>query len=86
MKICRNCIVPLEESLAEFISPVALPFREEEGLCNACYSLQNDRFFSRYFGDKNIFSEEIQQFLENRKKQWPWSGDCTPRQEQGSRG
>lgn len=68
MELCKKCIIPLEESLAKFVPQAALPFRKEEGLCNLCYSLQNDPFFRRYGKKENIFTEELEKFLAKRKK------------------
>lgn len=68
MEICKTCIIPLEENLAKFVPAAALPFKKEEGLCNLCHSLKNDPFFERYNGENTIFSEELQKFLESRKK------------------
>jgi len=68
MGLCKKCVIPLEESFAKFVPQTALPIRTDKGMCNSCYSLENDPFFERYGQKDNIFVEELEQFLEKRKK------------------
>jgi predicted PP-loop superfamily ATPase len=68
MELCKTCIIPLDESFAKFVPAAALPILREEGLCNSCHSLQKDPFYNRYRGKDNIFAEELEKFLESRRK------------------
>ena len=68
MDLCKRCITPLEEGMVPYLPDDSLPFHPDEGLCNACHSLEKDPNYGSYSGENSVFKQELKRFLDGSKK------------------